>query len=141
IFQSQRFDRYREACNTLIASSHAYYCICTPDEVEAERKAMEAAGKKPMYSGKCRDRGLKPETAGAAWVIRLKTPREGATGFTDVVRGRIEVQNTELDDFVLLRSNGTPTYNLACVVDDSDGRMTHIIRGDDHINNTPKQVL
>jgi glutamyl-tRNA synthetase len=88
-----------------------------------------------MYGGKCRERGLK------SGVIRFKVPRDGETAFQDVIRGRIAFQNVEMDDFVLLRANGTPTYNLACVVDDYDGRMTHIIRGDDHINNTPKQVL
>lgn len=142
IFQSQRFERYRQACQELIEKGSAYYCYCTPEELEKERKDLEAAGKKPMYGGKCRELGhKKPDTARGPAVIRFKVPRSGQTMFQDVVRGEIQFQNAEIEDFVLLRTNQSPTYNLACVVDDYDGRMTHIIRGDDHINNTPKQVL
>lgn len=144
IFQSQRFERYREACYQLVEKGHAYFCYCTPEEIEVERKRLEAEGKKPMYAGKCRDLPIhngKPNPNSGPAVIRFKTPRSEGTSFQDVIRGQITFQNIEMDDFVLLRGNGSPTYNLACVVDDYDGRMTHIIRGDDHINNTPKQVL
>lgn len=142
IFQSQHFPRYQEACRQLVASGHAYYCYCRPEELDEERKALEAAGKKPMYGGKCRGLGHKEADPGRGpAVIRFKVPKDGETVFQDVIRGRIAFQNTEIEDFVILRANGSPTYNLACVVDDFDGKMTHIIRGDDHINNTPKQVL
>ncbi|MBI2607158.1 MAG: glutamate--tRNA ligase [Deltaproteobacteria bacterium] len=173
IFQSQRFERYREACRELVRSGHAYYCYCSPEELDAERKLFESAGKKPMYGGKCRPKdgsphepgrknsadalfllerqrsdmrreeksAAEPDPARGSAVIRFKVPKSGETAFTDAIRGRIAFQNSEIEDFVILRANGAPTYNLACVVDDYDGKMTHIIRGDDHINNTPKQVL
>lgn len=146
IFQSQRFERYREACRELVKKGHAYFCYCTPEELDAERKLFESAGKKPMYGGKCRPKdgvpqAAEPDPARGPAVIRFKVPKSGETPFTDAIRGRIAFQNSEIEDFVILRANGSPTYNLACVVDDYDGKMTHIIRGDDHINNTPKQVL
>lgn len=142
IFQSQRFERYRDACRQLVASGHAYYCDCSSEQVDAGRAALEAAGKKPMYDGRCRERGLK---TGA---IRLKIPRgqshqgrNRVVSFIDAVRGEIAIACDEIEDFVCLRANDTPTYNLACVVDDVDNQVTHVIRGDDHINNTPKQIL
>lgn len=142
IYQSQRFSRYQEICRQLVEQGDAFYCYCTPEELDAERQALETAGKKPMYAGKCRNFGHKsPDPSKGPAVIRFKTPKDGATAFQDVIRGAISFQNSEIEDFVLLRTNQTPTYNLACVVDDYDGRMTHVIRGDDHINNTPKQVL
>lgn len=142
IFQSTRFDRYCEVCQDLVASGHAYYCYCTPAELEEERKAMEVKGQKPMYSRKCRELGHKsPDPKRGAAVIRCKVPNHGQTTFHDLIRGPISFKNSEIDDFVLLRANGTPTYNLACVVDDFDGKITHVVRGDDHINNTPKQCI
>jgi glutamyl-tRNA synthetase len=142
IYQSQRFDRYREACQQLVQSGHGFYCYCTPEELEAERKNLEAAGQKTMYGGKCRELGHKqPDPTRGPAVIRFKTPKTGEIHFDDAVRGRISFQLHEIEDFVCQRAKGSPTYNLACVVDDVDNRISHIIRGDDHINNTPKQVL
>ncbi|MGE4234318.1 MAG: glutamate--tRNA ligase [Bacteriovoracia bacterium] len=135
IFQSQHFERYKEVAESLVRGQAAYFCDCTPELLDEERKALEAQGKKPMYGGRCREKGL------SSGVIRFKTPKQGVTSFEDLIRGTISVQNQEIEDFILLRNNKTPTYNLACVVDDFDGKMSHIVRGDDHINNTPKQVL
>ena len=126
----------------MFASGHGFYCYCTPEELENERQALEAAGQKTMYGGKCRELGhKKPDPARGPAVIRFKTAKNGEITFEDAVRGVIRFQLHEVEDFVCLRANGTPTYNLACVVDDVDNRISHIIRGDDHINNTPKQVL
>lgn len=143
IFQSERFNRYEQVCHELVAKGHAYYCYCTPEELEAERKSLEALGKKPKYSGKCRGEAQLQSAVkqSLAPVIRFKVPHEGETSFHDVIRGTIVFKNEEIEDFVILRANRTPTYNVACVVDDYDGKITHVIRGDDHINNTPKQVL
>ncbi len=140
LFQSQRFSRYQQSAYELVKKGHAYFCTCSPQELEEQRKALETQGKKPMYSGKCRElnRQDPPQTN---FVIRYKVPKSSETSFVDVVRGSITFQNQEIEDFIILRANGTPTYNLACVVDDTDGKITHVIRGDDHINNTPKQVL
>lgn len=137
-FQSQRKDLYIGYIDRLIQKGNAYYCRCTPDEVEAMRQEARHKGHKPKYSGKCRELGLKhgPDT-----VIRLKAPLSGATSFNDQVKGPISFDNQELDDFVLQRKDGTPTYNLAVVVDDIEMGVTHILRGDDHVNNTPKQIL
>jgi glutamyl-tRNA synthetase len=137
-FQSQRKDLYIAYIDRLVQKGNAYYCRCTPDEVEAMRQEARQKGLKPKYSGKCRELGLKqgPDT-----VIRLKAPLSGATSFNDQVKGPISFDNQELDDFVLQRKDGTPTYNLAVVVDDIEMGITHILRGDDHVNNTPKQIL
>ena len=142
IFQSQQFERYSEVCRQLVRSGHAYYCYCTPEELDLERKALESAEKKPMYGGRCRDLGHQtPDPARGPAVIRLRVPRTGEVSFEDQIRGLISFQCTEIEDFVCQRSNGSPTYNLSCVVDDADEQMSHVIRGDDHINNTPKQIL
>ncbi|WP_457571339.1 glutamate--tRNA ligase [Desulfovulcanus sp.] len=137
-FQSQRLDLYREYIQKLVDTGQAYYCQCTPEEVEAMREEARAKGLKPKYNGRCREKNLGP---GPGRVIRLKAPLTGQTIFHDLVKGPIAVNNEELDDFVLQRADGTPTYNLAVVVDDATMGVTHVLRGDDHINNTPKQIL
>jgi glutamyl-tRNA synthetase len=137
-FQSQRFDIYREYVQRLIDSGNAYYCTCSTDELDAMRKKAMAEGGKPKYDGTCRDKeiGKGPEA-----VVRFKAPFAGSTVIDDVIKGPIAFQNTELDDFIIQRSDGTPTYNLAVVVDDITMNINTIIRGDDHVNNTPKQIL
>ena len=137
-YQSQRFDIYREYIDKLIASGHAYYCTCSAEELEAMRaEAMEKGGK-PKYDGTCRDKGLaKTEKA----VVRFKAPLGGTTVLEDVVKGNIVFQNDELDDFIICRSDGTPTYNFVVVIDDITMKINTIIRGDDHVMNTPKQML
>jgi glutamyl-tRNA synthetase len=137
-YQSQRFDLYHEHIEYLLQTGKAYYCDCTPEEVEAMREKARQRGEKPKYDGKCRERGLGP---GKDRVVRLKSPLIGETGFEDMIRGFNSVSNQELDDFVLRRADNTPTYNLAVVVDDAKMGITHILRGDDHMSNTPKQVL
>lgn len=136
-YQSRRFDLYREYIQKLLESGQAYYCQCTPEEVEAMREEARSRGLKPKYNGRCRELGLDP---GNNRVVRLKMPLTGQTGFTDLIKGPIAVDNSELDDLILQRADGTPTYNLAVVVDDITMGMTHILRGDDHINNTPRQL-
>lgn len=137
-FQSKRKDLYISYIEKLVLSGNAYHCRCTPDEVESMRQDARQKGLKPKYNGKCRELDHKP---GPDTVIRLKAPLDGQTIFTDQVKGPISVSNQELDDFVLQRKDGTPTYNLAVVVDDLEMQVTHILRGDDHVNNTPKQIL
>lgn len=137
-FQSQRFDLYREYLQRLLDSGNAYYCTCTPEEVESMRQKAMAAGGKPKYDGRCRARGLaRSEKA----VIRFKSPLTGTTVVEDVIKGNIVFQNTEQDDFVVCRSDGTPTYNFVVVVDDITMGVNTVIRGDDHVMNTPKQIL
>ncbi|BBO76415.1 glutamate--tRNA ligase [Desulfosarcina widdelii] len=137
-FQSRRFDIYREHLDKLLASGDAYYCTCTPEEVEAMRKKAMAEGGKPKYDGRCRERGL-PKSDNA--VIRFKSPLTGTTTVEDVIKGNIVFQNSEQDDFVICRSDGTPTYNFVVVVDDITMGINTVIRGDDHVMNTPKQIL
>jgi glutamyl-tRNA synthetase len=137
-YQSQRFDLYQSFIDKLLDRGMAYYCSCTPEEVERMREEAREKGEKPKYNGRCRELGLGP---GPERVIRFKSPLEGETAFKDVLKGDVAVDNRELDDFVLRRADGTPTYNLAVVVDDVDMGITHILRGDDHLSNTPKQVL
>lgn len=137
-FQTQRFDLYREYLQKLLDSGDAYYCTCTPDEVEAMRQKAKAQGAKPKYDGRCRERGL-PKSENA--VIRFKSPLGGTTVVEDVIKGNIVFQNTEQDDFVICRSDGTPTYNFVVVVDDITMGINTVIRGDDHVMNTPKQIL
>lgn len=138
VFQSKRMDVYRQKAEELLAQGQAYRCYCTEAEVDAMREAAQKAGRKPKYDGRCRERTDPP--AGMPYVIRAKLPETGSVEFQDLIRGVIRFENSELDDFVLVRSNGAPTYNFTVVVDDVYQRMTHIIRGDDHINNTPKQL-
>ena len=135
VFQSDRADRHNEVIDQLIESGHAYYCQCSKEDVDAMREKAMKEGRKPKYDGTCRDKGL---TEG---VVRLKAPQDGATGFEDMVKGLISVENAEMDDMILRRTDGTPTYNLAVVVDDHDMGVNNVLRGDDHVNNTPRQIL
>lgn len=136
-FQSERLDIYRSYLDRLIESGHAYWCECTPEILEERRKKALAEGRKPKYEGTCRDKGLGP---GPGRVVRFRMPDTGTTSFEDIIKGRITIDNAEMDDLVLLRAGGMPTYNFTVVVDDADMRMSHIIRGDDHVNNTPRQI-
>jgi len=138
VCQSRRADLHNAAIDRLLAEGKAYYCECTPEEVEAMREEARAKGEKPKYSGLCRERRLGP---GPGRVVRFKTPLEGVTVFDDMVRGRTAWNHEELDDMVLRRPDGAPTYNLAVVVDDHDMGVTHVLRGDDHVANTPRQIL
>ena len=137
-FQTQRFDIYQEYIQKLVDSDHAYFCTCSPEQIDAMRqKAMDSGGK-PRYDGTCREKGLnKTDDA----VVRFKAPLSGTTVVEDVIKGKIVFQNDELDDFVICRSDGTPTYNFVVVVDDITMNINTIIRGDDHVMNTPKQIL
>ncbi len=137
-FQSQRYSLHREFVERLISTGKAYYCACTPEELEVRREQAKAKGLKPKYDRKCRDLGLGPAPGS---VVRLKSPESGKTLFHDLVKGPVSFDNSELDDLVLLRSDGTPTYHMAVVVDDITMGVTHVIRGDDHVNNTPRQIL
>lgn len=137
-FQSERFDIYKEYVEKLLASGHAYYCDCPPEKVEEMRQKGLAAGGKAKYDGTCREKGL-PAGEGAA--VRFKAPLTGTTVIEDRVKGNIVFQNADLDDFVIARSDGTPTYNFVVVVDDIAMGINTIIRGDDHVSNTPKQIL
>jgi glutamyl-tRNA synthetase len=144
-FQSKRLELYREAAAKIVASGNAYPCFCTKEQLEQRRAEAAAAGRPPMYDRRCRrlsaDEAASRRAAGEAAAIRFAVPEGGATSFDDAVFGRIEFANSEIEDFVLLRSDGIPTYHLSVVADDMDMRLTHIIRGADHISNTPKQVL
>ncbi len=137
-YQTQRLDIYSDYLERLIESGRAYYCTCSPDEIEAMRQKAMATGGKPKYDGTCRDKELS-KTPGA--VIRLKAPLSGTTVIEDVIKGNIVFQNDELDDFILCRSDGIPTYNYAVVIDDMTMQVNTVIRGDDHVMNTPKQIL
>ncbi|WP_147822234.1 glutamate--tRNA ligase [Salidesulfovibrio onnuriiensis] len=138
VFQSGNADRHNEVIDQLIANGHAYYCDCTKEQVDAMRELAMKEGRKPKYDGTCRGKNLGP---GEGRVVRLRVPESGSTGFNDMVKGPISVENVELDDMILRRSDGTPTYNLAVVVDDHDMGVTKVLRGDDHVNNTPRQIL
>jgi glutamyl-tRNA synthetase len=137
-YQTQRFDRYREVIDQFLRSGHAYRCYCTKEELDAMRTEQQVRGQKPRYDGRCRNR-TEPR-AGVDPVVRFRNPESGETVVEDVVHGRVVFQNTELDDLIIARSDGTPTYNFCVVVDDWDMRITHVIRGDDHLNNTPRQM-
>ncbi len=137
-FQSQRLDVYNAHIDRLVAEGHAYHCTCTPEQIEAMREKARATGDKPRYDGTCREKGL---AACPGSVVRFKAPSTGATLVPDAVKGDIVFANDELDDFVLRRSDGMPTYNFAAVVDDVTMQINTIIRGDDHVMNTPKQIL
>ncbi len=137
-FQSQRYDIHNVFIERLLSTGQAYHCHCSPDELERGRKAAMAKGLKPKYDGKCRDLGLGPAPGS---VVRLKTPKTGITQFNDLVKGRIRFDNEELDDLILRRSDGSPTYHMAVVADDISLGITYVIRGDDHVNNTPRQIL
>lgn len=137
-FQSQRADIHNEYIERLIDSGAAYYCSCSPEDVEKMREEARARGMKPMYNGRCREKGLEKSDN---CVVRLKTPDAGVTIVNDIVKGDTAFQNSEIDDFIIRRSDGTAMYNLAVVVDDITMGINTIIRGDDHLINTPKQML
>ena len=134
IYQSDRTDRYNEVINVLLANGKAYYCDCSKDRLEQMRESQIANKEKPKYDGCCRQKSLNNG------VIRFLNPDEGSVIFNDFVKGEVSIANSELDDLIISRSDGTPTYNLTVVVDDHDMQIDCVIRGDDHINNTPKQI-
>ncbi len=142
-YQMQHMDRYKEVIQTLLASGAAYYCHCSSEELEAMREAQRERGEKPRY-----DRRWRPEPGktlpalptDASAVVRFRNPIDGSVGWHDMVKGAIEFENAELDDLIIARADGTPTYNFCVVVDDWDMQITHVIRGDDHVNNTPRQI-
>ena len=142
LFQMQRLARYKEVAEQLIASGHAYYDYMSRDELEALRQEQLRKGLKPRYDGRWRPERAKGKTPppGVKPVVRFRTPEEGEVGWNDLVKGAISFPNAELDDLVLLRADGVPTYNFGVVVDDLDMAITHVIRGDDHVNNTPRQI-
>ena len=137
-FQTKRLDVYREYAKKLVNSGHAYWCQCSPEELEIRRSAAMAEGRKPKYEGTCRTKGLGP---GPQRVLRFRGPDSGTTLLRDIIKGPIAFDNSELDDLVIVKSDGIATYNFAVVVDDITMGITHVIRGDDHVNNTPRQIL
>ena len=138
-FQTERFDRYLEVIQKLVEQGDAYYCECSRERLDALRAQQMAAKQKPRYDGCCRELGLRPGN-GKALVVRFRNPSQGTVRFTDHVKGEVSVDNAELDDLIIARSDGSPTYNLSVVVDDMDTEITHVLRGDDHVNNTPRQI-
>ena len=139
-YQTQRFDRYKEVIAEMVKAGTAYHCYCSKEELDAMRVDQQARKEKPRYDGRCRH-GKGPGIAsGRPPVVRFANPEEGATVVEDVVHGQVTFQNKELDDLIIARSDGTPTYNFCVVVDDADMGVTHVIRGDDHLNNTPRQM-
>jgi glutamyl-tRNA synthetase len=138
-YQTHRFDRYKDIIQQLLNQGDAYYCYCSKDELEQLRNEQMANKEKPRYNGKCRHLPAQPEDERER-VIRFKNPTDGVVTIPDLVKGEIVVGNKELDDLIIARGDGTPTYNLTVVVDDMDMQVTHVIRGDDHINNTPRQM-
>lgn len=136
--QTARFDLYRSYVERLLGEHKAYYCYCTPEELEQRRQEALAQGRTPKYDGRCRL--LTEPMPGRAAAVRFKMPQEGQTAVKDLIKGTIEFDNSVLEDMIVLRSDGTPTYNFVVVVDDIDMKITHVIRGDDHVNNTPKQI-
>ncbi|MEK7792134.1 MAG: glutamate--tRNA ligase [Pseudomonadota bacterium] len=138
-YQMKRLDRYHAVAEQLLQANQAYYCYASKEELEVMREKQLAAGLKPRYDGRWRDSKQTPP-AGVKPVIRFKNPLDGHVTFNDLIKGRITVANNELDDLVLIRSDGIPTYNFSVVLDDLDMNITHVIRGDDHVNNTPRQI-
>ncbi|AOY00158.1 glutamate--tRNA ligase [Jeongeupia sp. USM3] len=142
-YQMQRMDRYKAVIAQMLASGHAYHCYCSREELDAMRAEAEARGEKPRYDRRWRPedgKALPEAPAGVSPVVRFRTPIDGVVAWDDQVKGRIEISNTELDDLIIARPDGTPTYNFCVVVDDWDMRISHVIRGDDHVNNTPRQI-
>lgn len=136
-YQTHHLNRYQEVIAQLIKEGNAYRCYCSKERLEQMREAQLARKEKPRYDGHCRD---SQQSSEAPYVVRFKNPQEGQVEFTDLIRGTLAFSNSELDDLVIARSDGTPTYNFSVVVDDWDMKITHVIRGDDHINNTPRQI-
>lgn len=142
-YQMQRMDRYKEVLGKMLAEGTAYYCYTSPEELEEIREAQRAKGEKPRYDGRWRPepgKTLPPVPAGIEPVVRFKNPKDGVVTWNDLVKGHIEIANAELDDLIIARPDGTPTYNFCVVIDDWDMGITHVIRGDDHVNNTPRQI-
>jgi len=142
-YQTQRFDRYREVIANMLAAGTAYLCYSSPEDIEAMRERARALGLKPRYDGTWRPepgKTLPPIPADRKPVVRFRNPQDGATTWNDMIKGPIRIDNAELDDLIIARPDGTPTYNFCVVVDDWDMRITHVIRGDDHVNNTPRQI-
>ncbi len=142
-YQTQRMERYKEVIRQMLAAGTAYHCYTAPEELDRMREEQRAKGLKPRYDGTWRPepgKTLPTPPAGKQPVVRFKNPPEGVVAWDDLVKGRIEIANTELDDLVIARADGTPTYNFCVVVDDWEMKITHIIRGDDHVNNTPRQI-
>lgn len=137
-YQSQRMQIYKEHIQQLLDEGKAYRCYCTPEELDGRRQAALAAGRVPKYDNRCREKADKSDLP---FAIRIKAPLTGTTTYHDICRGEIGVDNSQLDDLIIARSDGSPTYNFTVVVDDVEMKMTHIIRGDDHINNTPRQII
>jgi glutamyl-tRNA synthetase len=137
-YQSERYPRYKEVIRQWLAEGKAYHCYCSKEELEQMRNAQLASKQKPRYDGRCRDR--KTPLEGVTPVVRFKNPADGAVIVDDAVHGKVVFQNVELDDLIIERSDGNPTYNFCVVVDDYDMKITHVIRGDDHLNNTPRQM-
>jgi len=139
-FQTQRFGRYKEVIADMLAAGTAYHCYCSKEDLDAMRAEQQARKEKPRYDGRCRHGKGPGAASGRPPVVRFANPEEGATVVEDVVHGQVTFQNKELDDLIIARSDGTPTYNFCVVVDDADMGVTHVIRGDDHLNNTPRQM-
>ena len=142
-YQMQHMDRYKEVTQTMLASGDAYYCYCSSEELEAMREAQRERGEKPRYDRRWRPepgKTLPARPEGTEAVVRFRNPIDGSVGWHDMVKGAIEFENAELDDLIIARADGTPTYNFGAVVDDWDMQITHVIRGDDHVNNTPRQI-
>ncbi|HEY8887318.1 MAG TPA: glutamate--tRNA ligase, partial [Gallionella sp.] len=142
-YQMQRMERYKEVIRQMLDKGTAYYCYTSMDELDAMREAQRVLGEKPRYDGRWRpDPGkvLPEPPAGVTPVVRFKNPTGGMVGWKDLVKGYIGFNNNELDDLIIARADGTPTYNFCVVVDDWDMGITHVIRGDDHVNNTPRQI-
>jgi len=136
-YQTQRFDRYKDVIDELLQKGRAYHCDCSKQRLDEMRETQKASGLKPKYDGRCRDLGL---AAADNTVVRFKNPLDGEVVIQDLVKGAIVIANQELDDLIIARPDGVPTYNLTVVVDDMDMGITHVVRGDDHINNTPRQI-
>lgn len=136
--QTYRFDIYRSYVDRLLAEGKAYYCYCSPEELEERRRLALAQGKPPKYDGRCRD--ITTPIPGRVPAVRFKMLQTGLTIVDDLIRGKVSFENEQLDDLIIMRSDGTPTYNFVVVVDDVEMKITHVIRGDDHLNNTPKQI-
>ncbi|RUS68816.1 hypothetical protein EGW08_023420, partial [Elysia chlorotica] len=138
-YQTKRFDRYKEVVKQLIESDKAYYCNCSKERLENLREQQQSANQKTGYDGKCKDSGFVPKD-GESYVVRFKNPTSGVVSWNDAVKGQINISNEELDDMIIQRTDGSPTYNFCVVVDDIDMKISHVVRGDDHVNNTPKQI-
>jgi len=142
-YQMQRLDRYRQVIDQMLAAGTAYHCYCSTEELDAMREAQRARGEKPRYDGRWRPepgKTLPPVPAGVRPVVRFRNPVDGDVTWDDMVKGPITISNRELDDLIIARPDGTPTYNFCVVVDDWDMQISHVIRGDDHVNNTPRQI-